>query len=343
MTSINNHEGRNVSRGLCDGIARLTAKRLAFDTKMRQRGPAHSADARMSVEGRVTYLKLRGDQLLHLAEIARHSGEVSMPECEGLAAEALESYVAAQDEASSNTVDSSGDVVNSRTNNDGGRSNHGSSGSSSALPELHPLRIELVLRISSVLLYLLDRPIEAWEAAYPAYVAAAERPTHLGSRGLSVTQALRDHLACIGVRSGGSGYQQEGSSACKSSKGGEPTNVQDPTGDFVGGDEWGFLRMAPGFDKGSGAVVGIGSTSSDKLRALAQFKQARSCLDGMTAAKRVLLGTMAHADVVKSALKQARVGPGAEWLLVLLGQVFRVFFGPIGIVDVCTVQQRELQ
>ncbi|CAM9356453.1 unnamed protein product [Ectocarpus sp. 8 AP-2014] len=304
MTSVNHHEGRNVSRGLCDGIARLTAKRLAFDTKMRQRGP--TADACMSVEGRVTYLKLRGDQLLHLAEIARHNGEVSRPECEGLAADALESYVAAQDEASSNAIDSC-DVVNSRTNTDNGRSHHSSSGSSSALPELHPLRIELALRISSVLLHLLDRPIEAWGAAYPTYVAAAERPTHLGPRGLAVTQVLRDHLACIGVRGGGSGYQQEGSSACKNSKGEEPTHVQDPNGGFAGGDEWGFLRMVPGFDEGSGAVVGIGSTASDKLRALAQLKQARSCLDGMTAAKRVLLGTMAHANDVKSALKQARI------------------------------------
>ncbi|CAM9663336.1 unnamed protein product [Ectocarpus sp. 6 AP-2014] len=304
MTSVNHHEGRNVSRGLCDGIARLAAKRLAFDTKMRQRGP--TANACMSVEGRVTYLKLQGDQLLHLAEIARHDGEVSMPECEGLAADALESYVAAQDEASSNAIDSS-DVVNSRTNTDNGRSHHSSSGSSSALPELHPLRIELALRISSVLLHLLDRPIEAWGAAYPTYVAAAERPTHLGPRGLAVTQVLRDHLACIGVRGGGSGHQQEGSSACKNSKGEEPSHVQDLNGGFIGGDEWGFLRMAPGFDEGSGAVVGIGSTASDKLRALAQMKQARSCLDGMTAAKRVLLGTMDHANDVKSALKQARI------------------------------------
>ncbi|CAM9268006.1 unnamed protein product [Ectocarpus sp. 12 AP-2014] len=306
MTSVNHHEGMNVSRGLYDGIARLTAKRLAFDTKMRQRGLTHSADACMSVEGRVTYLKLRGDQLLHLAEIARHNGEVSMPECEGLAAEALEAYVAAQDEASSNAVDSS-DVVNGRTNTDHGRSHHGSSGSSSALPELHPLRIELALRVSSVLLHLLDRPIEAWKAAYPTYVAAAERPTHLGPRGLAVTQVLRDHLACIGIRGGGSEYQEEGSSACKNSKGEEPTHVEHPNGGFAGGDEWGFLRMAPGFDKGSGAVVGIGSTASDKLRALAQLKQARSCLDGMTAAKRVLLGTMEHADAVKSAVKQARI------------------------------------
>ncbi|CAB1108314.1 unnamed protein product [Ectocarpus sp. CCAP 1310/34] len=303
MTSVHHHEGRNISRDLCDGIARLTAKRLAFDTKMRQRGLTYSADSCMSVEGRVTYLKLRGDQLLHLAEIARHNGEVSMPECEGLAAEALEAYVAAQDEASSNAIESS-DVVNSRTNTDNGRSHHSSSSSSSALPELHPLRIELALRISSVLLHLLDRPIEAWGAAYPTYVAATERPTRLGARGLAVTQVLRDHLACIGVRGGGSGYQQEGSSACKNSVGEEPTHVQDPTGGFAGGDEWGFLRMAPGFDEGSGAVVGIGSTASGKLRALAQLKQARSCLDGMTAATRVLLGTMEHANAVRSALKE---------------------------------------
>ena len=61
-----------------------------------------------------------------------------------------------------------------------------------SLPQLYPLQIELALRVSSILLHMLRRLIDAGEAAYPTYCVAGERPARLGRRGLLITQLLRD-------------------------------------------------------------------------------------------------------------------------------------------------------
>lgn len=353
MVYIDNHGGRCISRGLCEDIVLLTEQRLAFDKKITNRARASAstrplspirtantaADAKeaglpdktgtysedhnlaqqqaalgMSTEGRVTYLKLRGDQLLHQAEMARHGGGVSIPECEGLAAEALEAYLTAQKEASSTTTSS---IANTSSGN-------GNSGSG-ALPELHPLQVELALRISSVLLHLLDRPVEAWEAGYPVYLAASERPGRLSARSLAIAQVLRDHLACIDIRSGGVSRQQHQTDSHNSGKnelyhnndGSISTTHYQTTTRGVAEDgqlessitgEWGFLRMSGGFDEDLEQPAGTDRTQSDKLRVLAQVKQARASMDVVTATEgRVLLATMEHAGIVQSVLKKARV------------------------------------
>lgn len=269
----------------------------------------------MSIEGRVTYMKLKGDQQLHLAEMARQECGVPTPECEGLAAEALESYLAAKQEASCqadsmiNNSNNSSDSNNDSRNSVNGDANH-TRGGGTVLPELHPLQVELALRISSILLHLLDRPVEAWEAGYPTYLAAAEQPARLGARGLAITQALRDHLAHIDVREVDEGYQHDecGESndfATHSSKpaGGMPAHK--PLVESTEG-EWGFLRVPAGLDEAFGDVAQLRPTARARLRALAQVKQARACMEGVTPTMRVLLGTMKHADVVRPALKQAR-------------------------------------
>lgn len=361
MVFIDNHEGRCISRGLCEDIVLLTEQRLAFEKKMSDRARAltatrplspirtavNSPDAKqaglpektgtlsedhnlaqqqaalgMSTEGRVTYLKLRGDHLLHQAEMARHGGGVSIPECEGLAAEALEAYLTAQKEASSITTNSV--AINSNGNSSSGGRNGSSSNNSSSLPELHPLQVELALRVSSVLLHLLDRPVEAWEAGYPVYLAASERPGRLSARSLAIAQVLRDHLACIDIQSGGVPRQQHQKGIFNSEKN-EP--YQDNDGSIstthcqaatrgVAEDgqvessiagEWGFLRMSAGFDEDLEQPAGTDRTRSDKLRVIAQLKQARASMDVVTATEgRVLLGTMEHADIVQLALKKAR-------------------------------------
>ena len=319
MPFTNNAEGICISKGLCDSIKSLTEQRLAFDTKMGERARAYAAkhlspdsESDMSTVGRVTYMKLRGDQLLHLAEMARHDGEVSIPEYESLAAQALEAYLAAQQEASAKMVIPATNTID----NGGTRScSNDSSGNGGALPEIHPLRVELALRVSSVLLHLLDRPVEAWEVGYPTYLAAAEHPARLGARGLAITQALRDHLALINIEGEGGEQQLERSSANeragtvrRSAKDGQAGRVE------VEG-EWGFLRLSTGCDESAGAAAGLGRTASDRLRVLAQVKHARACLEAVTATERVLLGTMESANIVQSALKQAsgaRKGGGSS-------------------------------
>ncbi len=312
MPYANKAEGTCLSRGLCDSIKSLTEQRLAFDTKMgeRARAPAGkllstAAESHMSMEGRVTYMKLRGDQLLHLAEMARHDGVVSIAECESLAAQALEAYLAAQQEASAKDIDTTNRMISSGGT---GSSSNDSNGNSGALPALHPLQVELALRISSVLLHLLDCPVEAWEVGYPIYLAAAEHPTRLGARGLAITQALRDHLALIDIQGG------EGEQPCEGSRDSEKTGRAHGSAEFgqagragIEG-EWGFLRMSGAFDESAGPAVRIGRSASDRLRILAQVKQARACMEAVTATDRVLLGTMESADVVQSALKQASGG-----------------------------------
>ena len=348
MIYANDIEGTFVSKGLCQSIKLLTEQRLAFDTRMGERArasdvsasrnhqrdqishqkpaeaaahgasePSHdsrlphkSGELLMSKEARVTYMKLRGDQLLHLAEMARHDG-FSTPQCEGLAAEALEAYISAQQEASSKINGS-----NAATNNSTSRS---SIGNSSALPELHPMRVELALRISSVLFHLLDRPVEAWDVGYPVYLAAAEHPTRLGARGLAIAQALRDHLACIEIPPGGGGQQRESggnseeidtrydnSSTISHGQGVVHGTGEDEHRERLIEGEWGFLRMSTECDEAPGHGVGDGRMMSDKLRDLAQVKHARACMEAVTATDRVLLGTMEHADVVQSALKKVR-------------------------------------
>lgn len=359
MMHTNNTEGNYVSRGLCESIKLLAEKRLAFDTKMGERArtsdarplspnpnrrgdqishgkAAHSAsepshDLRlaqqsagfiMSKEARVTYMKLRGDQLLHLAEMARHDGGISTPQCEGLAAEALEAYLAAQQEASSK-LNGFG-KANSITNSSSISTSSDSSGSSNTLPELHPLQIELALRVSSVLLHLLDRPVEAWEVGYSTYLAAAEHPTRLGARGLAITQVLRDHLACIDIQQGGGRQHCEGrsnseqidtrhdnSSVTTLGQGMARGTGEDGQGERLVQGEWSFLRLSTECDEARGQVVRDGRMARDKLRVLAQVKQARVGMEAITATDRVLLGTMEHADVIQSALKQAR-GQGGK-------------------------------
>lgn len=374
MLYPDNYGGRCTSRGLCEDIKLLTEQRLAFDKKMsdRARGSAatrplsptictanthkearlphktgtiledhnstqQTAALGMSTEGRVTYLKLRGDQLLHQAEMARYGGGVSIPECEGLAAEALEAYLTAQKEASSNVNSPSTittNTVNIRNSTSrgsgrvGSRSSSNSSGSgnngSGALPEVHPLQVELALRISSVLLHLLGRPVEAWEAGYSVYLAVSERPARLGARSLAIAQILRDHLACIDIQGDGvPGHHDLGSR--KSEKNYNyhnddsvsTTDCQTTTRGLAEGGqgqgldrgEWGFLRMSAGSEEYIELPAGIGRIPSDNLRVLAQVKQARACMDVASAKKgMVLLGTMAHADIVQSALKKAREG-----------------------------------
>lgn len=365
MAHANDTGGTFVSKGLCESIKLLTEQRLAFDTRMcdrarasdarpfspnrnRQRGDqtSHGAEAThsaaepshdlrhtqqqvgllLSKEARVTYMKLRGDQLLHLAEMARHGGGFSTPQCEGLAAEALEAYLSAQQEACSKMNDSSPAIKTVKN------SNENSIGNCKALPELHPLQVELALRISSVLLHLLDRPVEAWEVGYPIYLAAAEYPTRLGARGLAITQALRDHLACIDIQQSGRGQQREGrgnsseqtatrhesSSATSSRQGTSRGTGEDRHGERLVEGEWGFLRMSAECDEARGQGVGDGTNPSDKLRNLAQVKQARACMEAVSATDRVLLGTMEHADVVQSALKQARERKNKGMLETLL-------------------------
>ncbi|CAM9984921.1 unnamed protein product, partial [Scytosiphon promiscuus] len=293
----------SISKGLCRGIARITKKRLEFENNARERAAARTISpfrqAKMPIEGRVTYMKLKGDQLLHLAEMARQECGVSTLECEGLAAEALESYLAAKHEASGQadimikTANSNTTTNDGSQKNVGGGSNH-SRGSGTALPELHPLQLELAFRISAVLLHLLDRPVEAWEAAYPTYLAAAEQPARLGARGLAITQALRDHLASIEVRPADGGHQDEITATHGQGVGGMPASKQ---AEEVTECEWGFLRVSAGLNGAFGDVAQLGPTASDRLRVLAQVKRARVCMEGVTPNARVLLGTMKHADV----------------------------------------------
>lgn len=354
--STNGDEGDNISKGLCHGITQITNRRLAFENNVRERAasrplsPSRQANHTthveateaahntsmlledysllvMRIEGRVTYMKLKGDQQLHLAEMARQESGVSTPECEGLAAEALESYLAAKQEASALT-DTMTNASGSNSNNDrsknnvSGDSNHRGGSGGTALPELHPLQVELSLRISSVLLYLLDRPVEAWEAGYPTYLAAAEQPTRLGARGLAITQALRDHLARVDVREIDEGYQHECGTDKKNAVIHGQCAREQPVEPCDG--EWGFLRVFAGVNVAVGDSSEIGPTASDRLRALAQVKQARACLEGVTPTTRVLLGTMKHADAVRLALQQARRAGGGTQTWVDLWMVYAI-------------------
>lgn len=270
---------------LLDRVKVVTEQRLVFDKTMRARAIKSAKELPkaaaapdnplqigvLSVEGRVTYMKLKGDQLLHLAELA-HCNGWPITERDGVAAEALEAYLAAQLAASN------GGSTHSTSSN--------SSSFASALPELHPLRLELALRVSSVLLHMLHRPVEAWEAAYPTYLVAAERPARLGPRGLAITQLLRDHLAVIdvgGERSGGEDANETARKAC---------------GPAEEDDTWSFLRISNDLNH-----YQAGASATAKLRAMSQVKQARACMAGVD---KVLLGTMENAETVQSSLQQAR-------------------------------------
>lgn len=269
----------------------LTDQRLAFNRKMREMAPMRQVSPKrnpekshlqpgeanasdddclqtgvLSVEGRVTYIKLQGDNLQYSAEMAHHDG-VSTLECDGIATRALEVYLTAQQAA------------------------NGSSGRAGALPKLHPMRLELALRISSVLLHLLRRPVEAWEVAYPAYVVASKGPARLGPRGLTVPQLLRDHLACIDVKKVDKAYDgRDGLSGA--------SRVLRPGGAEA---EWRFLGMSSSLDRRSGYQA-----PHDKLWPLVQVKQAQARLDCGT---KILLSTMEYADKALSALQ------GQVWVL----------------------------
>ncbi|CAM9528362.1 unnamed protein product [Ascophyllum nodosum] len=75
----------------------------------------------LSIEGKATYMKLQGLNLLHSAEMV-HLHELLVLECEGMAAKALDAYLAAHEAL--NDYRQSGIV-----------------------PKLHPTRLEPALKI----------------------------------------------------------------------------------------------------------------------------------------------------------------------------------------------------
>lgn len=305
-------------------IKTLIERRLAFDQKLRgrveqQEGTQNrigtssnnysrigESDGILSVQGRVSYLKLKGDQLLHVAERAhlrQNSGKSILPgainnsEVQNLASQALTAYLSARQAASGVTRGSHtdfdyddlkpGDTHHGETSLGKGPEGHPS------LHELHPLRLELAWRISSVLLHLLDRPVEAWEAAYPTFKTASEHPARLQQSGLYMTELLRDHLALIDTRSAGPGhgYQQQG-------QGGPDTvnEIQDIK------EGWGFLRLNQEA-RGSGDASSHRGGGVGSLSISAQVRHARACMDGVA---KVLLETMVAANTVRLALETVR-------------------------------------
>lgn len=227
-------------------------------------------------------MKLQGDQMLHLAETLYSNDGASNIEFGRAAAEALELYLAAQ-RVTLNSNESS----RSNDAQENIRKEIGSS-SSFSLPELHPLRLELALKISSVLLHMLDRPVEAWEAAHPVYLAAAERPARLRPRGLAIAELLRDHLTAIDAYMGQKQYHRDGTDVC--------TSVGCGLGEAA--DAWCFLRVSDGFD--GGAPI---ADASARLRAVAQVKRARVAMTGFA---KVLLDTMEEGPKIIAALRRVR-------------------------------------
>lgn len=315
-------------------IKTVTERRLAFDRQMRERAaaakkgasqtsristPAQSSSGTytptvidqdggvLSIEGRVTYLKLQGDQLVHLAEMAsveqtngdsvRSDG--AHEQDKDLASQALNAYLSARHAASGIFDEHEFGDVNGGSKRRHAASRHneinncsGDRRSCPSLPELHPLRLELAWRISSVLFHLLDRPVEAWEAAYPTYTAGAEHPARLGQRGLSIMELLRDQLALIDVRTAdGSGYRE----------GKEPPRAAGDHDDIKEG--WEFLRASETANSCAG-MADAGARGVARFRDIvAQVRHSRACMDGVV---KVLLGTMVEADTIFRALETVR-------------------------------------
>lgn len=307
-----------IYKGLWDSINSLIKRRLVFDQKMNERAVAarqamvatstavvgnDDANAArtddllptsgvLSIEGRVTYMKLQGDQLVHLVEMnICGGGSLPLAERDALVTAALDVYRSAQRAASGYNVEGDTNCISSSPDNhntgDGGR------GHICGLPELHPLRLELAFHISSVLLHLRRQPIEAWEAAYPTYVMATEHPARLGPRGLIITQLLRDHLAVIDVDMSSSSLGETDHVHSSMTDGTRQQRQQGVDAD----DAWCFLRMSAA---GADAVPGAAGRST--LRGIAQVKQARASFDEVTT--KVLLGTMVNAEKVLPALEQ---------------------------------------
>lgn len=284
-----------VCRSIWNDTKELTGKRLASNKKVGERtrarrvssteiDGAHSHDVGvlteiLSTEGRGTYMKLRGDHLLHLAEMARHCDLVSAEENE-YATEALDAYLSAQRAVSGCTATH---YTGADCSADG---DCPVSESGKSLPELHPLRLELAYKSSLVLFHFLGRCVDAWEIAYPVYVKATENPTRLGPRGLLVVQLLRDHLASISPQEHAL-HQEE-----------EHQNLTSHGGVSLQSEAWGFLRIS------SGEIHSARNDGSSTSRIVAEVKQARMHMEGIA---KVLLGTMSNAGKVLSKLKQVKV------------------------------------
>lgn len=335
----------DVHKSLWESMKAVTRRRLEFDHKMRERAtnsvgpPGMSAfspdvggggalasnavdsvhndnwqksDGILSIEGRVTYIKFQADQLLHLAEVSRltcgtneYRSWFSPDACDdsGLASRALKAYTSALRAASGgdqtrnnqhSSDDNCGDNAAGNALKNKGSEDTDAASVVPTLPELHPLRLELVWRTSFILFHFLDRPLEAWEAAYPTYVAAAERPARLGPRALIIAQLLRDHLATIEIQCGeGERLQNWGEGCGLDDRGGRRSSSHD--------EGWSFLRMAT-TSESEDELPGMGGDA--KSRVIAQVLHARACMEGVA---KVLLGTMAGADRVFSALERVRL------------------------------------
>lgn len=302
----------------------ITERRLAFDRQMRDRTaraqegerqtartstpaqsdfeqcrPSPSIDHNsgvLSVEGKVTYLKLQGDQLVHLAEMAnleRNDGNSDVvvvdEKIKDLASQAIDAYLSAR-RAASGFCDKgeSGDIsCHNKTN-----SCSGNCGSCPSLPELHPLRLELAWRTSFVLFYLLGRPVEAWEAAYPIFTVAAEYPARLGQRTFTILELLRDQLAVIDVRAADGSKYREGKGPCCA--------VHDHDSIREG---WGFLRASETTNSCVGMVNDASGGGAWLRDIVAQVGLSRARMDGVV---KVLLGTMVEANIIFLALKTVR-------------------------------------
>lgn len=252
---------------------------LGSDTGLTGENPLHVP--LLSKEGKATYLKLLGDQALRLAEMAECDGSPSA-ERNSLAAEALDAYLAAQRVISPPNVDQ----MTSCASKGSAQEN----GDTSGLDDLHPLHLDLAYRISLVLYHFLERPMDAWDVAYPLYVKASEYSSRLGARALEVAQLLRDHVTSIDI------HRYHSSQA-------GTDHTRDPSVPWVRlSDGWGFLRISSSGTKSSPQDAG-----SDESQIVADVKHARASTCGVS---KVLLGTMRNAQKLLSKLEQVKMVSG---------------------------------
>lgn len=252
---------------------------LGSDTGLTAESPLHVP--LLSKEGKATYLKLLGDQALRLAEIAGCDGSPSA-ERSSLAAEALDAYLAAQRAISPPNVDQ----IAPCASKSGGQEN----GDTSGLDDLHPLHLDLAYRISLVLYHFLERPIDAWQVAYPLYVKASEYSSRLGARALEIAQLLRNHVTSIDI------HRYHSSQASLD-------YTRDPSAPWVRlSDGWGFLRI-------SSTVTNLSprDAEGDESQIVSDVKHARASTCGVP---KVLLGTMRNAKKVLSKLEQVKMVSG---------------------------------
>jgi hypothetical protein len=116
-------------------------------------------------QGRITYMKLKGDLLLGRMQELRQRGLED--EATNLSRTALSAY----DEAWACC-------------------------DNAQLPKTHNLRLQLSL-VKSVILLKLSRNVEAWYVAIDTYEAASQQIDLVDSIGKQVLQQLRNHLATI--------------------------------------------------------------------------------------------------------------------------------------------------